>query len=52
MNTNPINTKYVYSEKKDNTVYLKQNNDNWFPVNFQWIPVVKLNNKLNLKTYK
>jgi len=52
MKTNSIKAKHVYSEKKQNTVYLKQNNKTWFPINFQWIPVVKLNNELNLKTNK
>jgi hypothetical protein len=52
MKTNPIKTKQVYSDKKQNTVYFKQNNEEWFPINFQWIPVVKLNNELKLKTNK
>lgn len=52
MKTKPIKTKQVYSDKKQNTVYFKQNNEEWFPINFQWIPVIKLNNELNLKTNK
>lgn len=52
MKTNPIKIKHVYSEKNQNTIYLKQKNETWFPINFQWIPVVKLNNELNLKTNK
>ena len=31
---------------------MKKNNEKWFPINFQWIPVVKLNNELNIKTNK
>jgi lipid-binding SYLF domain-containing protein len=42
----------VYSDKKQNTDYFKQNNEEWFPINFQWILVIKLNNELNLKTNK
>ena len=52
MKTNTIKIKHVYSEKKENTVYFKQKNETWFPINFQWIPVVNLNNELNLKTNK
>ena len=49
MKKNTIKTKHVYSEKKQNTIYLKQKNEKWFPINFQWIPGVKLNNELNIK---
>jgi hypothetical protein len=52
MKTNTIKTKHVYSEKKQNIVFLKKNNEEWFPINFQWIPVVKLNNELTKKTNK
>ena len=47
-----IKTKQVYSEKNQKTVYLKKTNQEWFPINFQWIPVIKLNNELNKKTNK
>jgi len=47
-----IKAKHVYSDKKQNKVYLKKNNEKWFPINFQWIPVIKLNNELNIKTSK
>jgi len=52
MKSNTIKTKHVFSDKKQNKVYLKKNNETWSPINFQWIPIVKLNNKLNLKTNK
>src|SRR5210317_1429668 len=44
--------KNVYSQKNQNTVYLKKNDNKWSPINFQWIPVMKLNTELNLKTIK
>lgn len=52
MKKKSIKTKQVYSEKKENTVYMKTNNQIWFPINFQWIPIVRLNNELNIKTKK
>lgn len=49
-----IKTQPVFSE--NNQVYLKKENtlkpaslksdDQWFPVNFQWIPVMELKNNL------
>jgi len=47
---NPIRTKHVYSEKNSNKVYLKKDDEQWFPINFQWIPVLKLNNEINKKS--
>ena len=52
MKKDPIKAKHVYSDKKQNKVYLKKNKEEWFPINFQWIPVVQLNNELNVKTNK
>jgi len=46
---NSIKTNLVYSGNTHNTVYLKVNNEKWFPINFQWIPVINLNNELNKK---
>lgn len=43
---NPIKTKQVYSEKNTNNVCLKIDNEKWFPINFQWIPLINLQNKL------
>lgn len=50
MKTKTIKTKQVYSEKNQEKVYLKRINEEWHPINFQWIPVFKLKNELNLKT--
>ncbi len=52
MKTNSITRKHVYSAIKQNTVDFKKNNETWFPINIKWIPVVKLNNELNIKTNK
>ena len=43
-NINQIKTQHVYSEKNTKNVYLKVDEDTWFPINFQWIPIIKLNN--------
>lgn len=46
-----IKTKHVYT--KNNIVFLKNNASNksiefieWYPINFQWIPIIKLQNNL------
>jgi len=42
-------TKYVFS--KDNSVFMKENSEGekekWYPINFQWIPIVTLSNDMN-----
>ena len=41
-----MNTKYVFS--KNNQVTLKNNIDKeWYPINFQWISIIKLNQNMN-----
>ena len=52
MKKDPIKAKDVYSDKNQNKVYLKKNKEEWFPINFQWVPVVQLNNELNVKANK
>ncbi len=52
MKTNTITTDQAYSEKRQNTVISNPNNDIWSPINFQWFPIVNLNNELNKKTNK
>ncbi len=49
-----IQTQHVFAE--NDQVYLKENNknkkqsdsarDEWFPINFQWIPILQLHRKL------
>ena len=50
-----IQTKHVFSE--NNQVFIKNNEgftpknvneEVWFPINFQWIPVVKLQEKFKI----
>ena len=46
--TGITNTKFVFS--KNNQVALKNNIDKeWYPINFQWIPIIKLNHVMNQK---
>jgi len=40
-----ILTKQVFS--KNNQVFMK-NSENWNPINFQWIPIVKLQEKFKV----
>ncbi len=57
---NAIDTQHVFS--KNNQVYLKKdtneaslidnNNDEWFPINFQWISVIELHNNFNHQSNK
>lgn len=44
---NGMNALYVHS--KNNKVYLKSNDEpnEWYPINFQWIPIIKLNKNMN-----
>ena len=47
-----IKTKHVFSD--ENQVFLKAteettiNNEEWYPINFQWIPIIELQNNLKL----
>lgn len=48
-----IKTTHVYT--KNNQVFLKNTtkentveNEEWYPINFQWIPLLKLQNDLKL----
>ncbi|MDD7885722.1 hypothetical protein [Flavivirga sp. 57AJ16] len=45
--TNRINSQYVHS--KNNKVYLKADNETneWYPINFQWIPIIALNKNMS-----
>ncbi len=42
---NKMNTNHVIS--KNNKVFIKSRSNEWFPINFQWIPIVKLNETMN-----
>ncbi|NMH89549.1 hypothetical protein [Flavivirga algicola] len=45
--TNGMNSQYVHT--KNNKVYLKIDHEinEWYPINFQWIPVIELNKNMN-----
>ena len=57
---NVIDTQQVFS--KNNQVYLKKdtnkatlidnNNEEWFPINFQWISVIELHSNFNHQSNK
>ena len=42
-----INTQYVFSEKNQVSIKTNDNNNEWYPINFQWIPIKKLNENMN-----
>jgi len=46
--------KHVFS--KDNRVFMKENSEGekekWYPINFQWIPIVALSNDMNKMSNK
>jgi hypothetical protein len=50
MNKDPLITKHVYFDNKKNIVYLKKNHEKWFPINFQWEPIIQLNHELNIES--
>ena len=50
MKNEVIKTKHVHTDEQQARVYLKKNDENWFPINFQWGPIVELNYELNSKT--
>jgi hypothetical protein len=41
-----INSQFVFSENNQVLINSDRNNDEWFPINFQWIPVMKLNKNM------
>ncbi|WP_158655085.1 hypothetical protein [Flavivirga eckloniae] len=45
--TNGMNSQYVHS--KNNKVFIKidKESSEWYPINFQWIPIVELNKNMN-----
>ncbi len=45
MKEKSLQTKHVFTE--NNKVYLKNSKD-WSPINFQWIPIVKLQEKFKV----
>jgi len=45
MKKNNINTQYVFT--KNNTVFINnKEEEKWYPINFQWIPVFKLKQEM------
>lgn len=50
MKKDTLKTKHVYFDNKKNIVYLKKNHEKWFPINFQWVPIIQLNHELNIES--
>lgn len=50
MKKDPLKTNHVYLDKKHQIVYLKKNDKKWFPVNFQWVPMIQLNHELKIES--
>ncbi len=42
-----IKTRYVFSEKDQVSIKMNTSSDEWYPINFQWIPIQKLNDSMN-----
>lgn len=42
-----IKTKYIFSENNQVLIKASENDDEWYPINFQWIPVKKLTDSMN-----
>ena len=42
-----INTQFVFVEENQVLINSDRNEDQWVPINFQWIPVIKLNKIMN-----
>lgn len=40
-----LNSHHVVTKK--NTVFIKTETDEWYPINFQWISVVNLQNEMS-----
>ncbi|UNY99028.1 hypothetical protein MQE36_01445 [Zhouia spongiae] len=41
-----INAQFVFSEDDQVLINSDRNKDEWYPINFQWIPVVTLNQNM------
>jgi len=39
-----INTKYVFAKNNQVSIKRDKNVDKWYPVNFQWVPIIGLQN--------
>jgi len=42
-----INSSYVYSENNIVSIKTNKENNEWYPINFQWIPIMELSTEMN-----
>ncbi|WOD43287.1 hypothetical protein [Hwangdonia lutea] len=42
-----IKTQYVFSENNQVSIKTNKEENEWYPINFQWIPVKKLSESMN-----
>jgi hypothetical protein len=41
-----LNSQFVFSENNQVLINCRTNEEEWSPINFQWIPIVKLRKKM------
>lgn len=44
MKTKTINSQYAYSENNIVSIKINKEKNEWLPINFQWVPIINLNN--------
>ena len=42
-----MNTQYVFSKNNQVSIKIDKNVDKWYPINFQWVPIVELKHDMN-----
>ncbi len=47
MKIDKINSQYVFAENNKVLLRIDAEANTWYPINFQWIPVIKLNKSMN-----
>jgi hypothetical protein len=47
MKTKKTKTQNAFSENKMSSNWIDTEINTWYPINFQWIPIMKLNKSMN-----
>ncbi|MET2984793.1 hypothetical protein [Aureibaculum conchae] len=42
-----LNTQYVFSYNNQVSIKIDKNIDKWYPINFQWVPILELKHDMN-----
>ncbi|WP_347926089.1 hypothetical protein [Pontimicrobium sp. SW4] len=42
-----ISSQFIYSKDNEVLIQLDRSKEQWFPINFQWIPVLELQRSMN-----